>query len=78
VAAARRSDRLAEVQSEASEGKVRPLAADMRTPASCRRMVAEAIDLLGGLDVLVNNALAGFCYYADDEPPVPPLQQYSD
>jgi 3-oxoacyl-[acyl-carrier protein] reductase len=60
VAAARRSDRLAEVQNEASEGTVRPLAADVRTPASCRRMVAEAIDLLGGLDVLVNNAGVSF------------------
>ena len=32
------------------------LAADLRDPASVRRAVAEAIDLLGGLDVLVNNA----------------------
>jgi 3-oxoacyl-[acyl-carrier protein] reductase len=56
VAAARRSDRLADVQQAAPEGTVKTLTADVSSPEGSRRMVAEAIELLGGLDVLVNNA----------------------
>jgi 3-oxoacyl-[acyl-carrier protein] reductase len=56
AAAARRSDRLVELQREAPEGAVSPLVADVSTPAGSRKMVQDAIELLGGLDVLVNNA----------------------
>src|SRR5579862_4923222 len=56
VAAARRSDRLAEVQRDAPAGAVQPLNVDISSPGDARRMVADAIDMLGGLDVLVNNA----------------------
>jgi NAD(P)-dependent dehydrogenase (short-subunit alcohol dehydrogenase family) len=56
VAAARRSDRLAEVKRDAPEGRIETLIADVSSHAGSRRMVVEAIDLLGGLDVLVNNA----------------------
>jgi 3-oxoacyl-[acyl-carrier protein] reductase len=56
VAVARRPDRLEEVRSEAAGGAVQILMADVSSPAASRRLFAEAIDLLGGLDVLVNNA----------------------
>jgi 3-oxoacyl-[acyl-carrier protein] reductase len=56
AAAARRSDRLAEVRREGPEGAIETLTADVSSHAGSARMVAEAIDLLGGLDVLVNNA----------------------
>src|SRR5947209_1549028 len=56
VAAARNFDRLAEVAREAPEGAVQTLMADVRSHAGSREMVSQAIELLGGLDVLVNNA----------------------
>ena len=56
VAAARDADRLAAVQHDAPEGAVRTLIADVSCRAGSGDMVAESIDLLGGLDFLVNNA----------------------
>lgn len=50
VGAARRSDRLAEVKRDAPESRIETLTADVSSHAGSRRMVAEAIDLLGGLD----------------------------
>jgi len=56
VACARRADRLDSVAAAAPQGRVRPLVVDLSQPDEARRMVAESIELLGGLDVLVNNA----------------------
>jgi NAD(P)-dependent dehydrogenase (short-subunit alcohol dehydrogenase family) len=56
VAAARRSDRLAEVSAAAPAGSVQSLTVDVSVPDRSRQMVSDAIDLLGGLDILVNNA----------------------
>jgi NAD(P)-dependent dehydrogenase (short-subunit alcohol dehydrogenase family) len=56
VAAARRPERLAEVQRQAPEGLVEAVSADVSSPTGSRRMVEQAIELLGGLDILINNA----------------------
>lgn len=56
VAAARRSRQLDGLASEAPEGSITALTADVGTPAGSRQMVRDAIELLGGLDTLVNNA----------------------
>jgi NAD(P)-dependent dehydrogenase (short-subunit alcohol dehydrogenase family) len=50
--AGRRLDVLNEVATAAA-GPMATIAGDMRDPGSCERVVAEAIDQLGGLDVLV-------------------------
>jgi NAD(P)-dependent dehydrogenase (short-subunit alcohol dehydrogenase family) len=41
---------------------VRPMVADLRTPAACDRVVAEALSAFGRLDILVNNAGLTFTY----------------
>jgi NAD(P)-dependent dehydrogenase (short-subunit alcohol dehydrogenase family) len=56
VAAARRQERLAEVAHAAPADSILPLVADVSRPEQSQRMVSDAIELLGGLDVLVNNA----------------------
>lgn len=56
VASGRRADRLAEVQRTAPADSVLPLVADVSRAQESRQMVSDAIDMLGGLDVLVNNA----------------------
>jgi 3-oxoacyl-[acyl-carrier protein] reductase len=43
-------------------GQVRPLVADLRTPAECDRIVAEAATHCGPIDILVNNAGLTFTY----------------
>jgi 3-oxoacyl-[acyl-carrier protein] reductase len=53
VASGRRDSALRALETGAS---VHTLVADVRDPERCRQMVREAIDMLGGLDVLVNNA----------------------
>jgi NAD(P)-dependent dehydrogenase (short-subunit alcohol dehydrogenase family) len=60
VAAGRDAGRLAEVQREAPAGAVETLVADVSTASGSRRMVADAIELLGGLDALINNAGVSF------------------
>jgi NAD(P)-dependent dehydrogenase (short-subunit alcohol dehydrogenase family) len=50
--AARRRDRLDGAVAEAGANAV-PLVCDVRDPADCERVVAEAVDALGGLDGLV-------------------------
>ena len=60
IAAARSAERLAEVASEAPEGRIEPLRADVSEPNEAREMVEEAVVRLGGLDTLVN--CAGIAY----------------
>jgi 3-oxoacyl-[acyl-carrier protein] reductase len=45
---------------------VRPMVADLRLPASCDRVMAEAISTFGRLDILVNNAGLTFTYIDPD------------
>lgn len=61
VAAAGRSRESAEKAAAvlATKGEVLPLAADLRDPQACEKLVAEAAAWGGGLDVLVNNAGLG-------------------
>lgn len=61
AAAARRSDRLAELARACAglPGRVVPLALDVGSVAAVELGVPEAARLLGGLDVLVNNAGVG-------------------
>src|SRR5579864_8351969 len=56
VAAGRSRERLAEVAAAAPEGSVSTMIADVSTASGSREMVSAAIELLGGLDALVNNA----------------------
>jgi meso-butanediol dehydrogenase/(S,S)-butanediol dehydrogenase/diacetyl reductase len=57
VAAGRSGERLAEVRASASEPvRVRPLVVDLAETGAGRRAVAETLEILGGLDVVVNNA----------------------
>jgi 3-oxoacyl-[acyl-carrier protein] reductase len=56
VAAGRSPERLAEVQAAAPDGRVETVLADVATADGSRRMAADAIERLGGLDALVNNA----------------------
>jgi NADP-dependent 3-hydroxy acid dehydrogenase YdfG len=58
VIAARRVARLKALEERLVEGgaKVLPVELDVTDEAACRAAVARAVDVLGGLDVLVNNA----------------------
>lgn len=61
AAAARRTERLQDLarECEGLPGRVVPLALDVSSVAAIEAGVAEAASLLGGLDVLVNNAGVG-------------------
>ncbi len=67
VAAARREGALAELARE-SGGSIHPVAMDVTDPASVRDGVARAVDALGGLDGLVNNAGTAWGGLARDMP----------
>ena len=67
VAAARRTDRLMDLAGELGERLV-PMTCDVLKDADCERLIADAIDLDGHLDVLVNNAGIGAPMAAEDEP----------
>ena len=56
VASGRREQRLAELRRAAPAGTVLPLVADISRAEEARRIVSDAIGMVGGLDVLVNNA----------------------
>ena len=61
VPAARRADRLKELADElaVAGAEVLPVVADVSRPEDCRRIVADAVDAFGTVDVLVNNAGVG-------------------
>jgi len=50
------ADRLAAELDAVRPGSAQVVAGDLRDPATCERVAAEAVDALGRLDVLVNNA----------------------
>jgi len=58
LAVARRRDRLRSLAADLpdAEGSLRTMAADVTSPADCEAIAATAVELLGGIDVLVNNA----------------------
>lgn len=63
VAAAHIAEDLETLAAEdAGPGRLVPVLADIRDAADCRRIVAAALDELGGLDLLVNNAGLTFTY----------------
>jgi NAD(P)-dependent dehydrogenase (short-subunit alcohol dehydrogenase family) len=71
VVAARRADRLKETaqQVEALGRRCLAVTADVSDPEDCTRIVTEAVDTLGKVDVLVNNAGIGTAYPATRENP---------
>ncbi len=46
--------------------QVRPMVADIRSPAACDAVVAEAVSAFGRIDILVNNAGLTFTYIDPD------------
>ncbi|MBV8576953.1 MAG: SDR family NAD(P)-dependent oxidoreductase, partial [Acetobacteraceae bacterium] len=47
---------VAEAAAARPKGQILPLAADLRRPADCDRVVAMAVSRFGGVHILVNNA----------------------
>jgi NAD(P)-dependent dehydrogenase (short-subunit alcohol dehydrogenase family) len=66
-AAARRADRLKELADELGD-RVIPVTCDVSVDSDCERLVAQAIEHDGHLDVLVNNAGIGSPSPAEHEP----------
>lgn len=76
ITAARNPGELEEVVRAASAlngGKVVPCVADVTSPDDCRRVVANALDVFGGLHILVNNAGRGMKFISESflEKPAP-------
>lgn len=69
VVGARRRERLEALAAELAPAPVFPLDLDVADPDSCARFVAEGLRLLGGVDVLVNNAGVGQWMAVRDTPP---------
>jgi NAD(P)-dependent dehydrogenase (short-subunit alcohol dehydrogenase family) len=71
VVAARRTDRLKETAQavEALGRRCHAVTADVSLPEDCTRIVTEAVDTLGKVDVLVNNAGIGTAFPATRETP---------
>jgi 3-oxoacyl-[acyl-carrier protein] reductase len=61
ISAARTGAELEQVtaESDAVPGSIHPVVADVTVPADVERLVARALELSGGIDVLVNNAARG-------------------
>jgi len=56
VIAARREDRLLELQKKLKPGKMLPVKTDVTNPDDCRLLIDKAIEKFGQIDVLINNA----------------------
>ncbi len=71
VLAARRADRLKDTAAVVEEQGRRALVAvcDVARPEDCRQVAGRAVEELGGLDVLVNNAGIGTAFPASRETP---------
>jgi NAD(P)-dependent dehydrogenase (short-subunit alcohol dehydrogenase family) len=71
VVAARRADRLKETAQavEALGRRCLAVTADVSLPEDCTRIVSEAVETLGKVDVLVNNAGIGTAFPATRESP---------
>jgi hypothetical protein len=66
--AARRVERLDDLADELGRERVHVVPCDVAVDADCERLVAEAVERFGRLDVLVNNAGVGGPMPAEDEP----------
>src|ERR1035441_1606443 len=62
VTAARESEEIERVASEAPDGAVAPFLADVTKEEDCARVVRETLKRFGKLDVLINNAGRGMKY----------------
>ena len=51
-----------DVEAMTGVANVRPMVADLRAPAACDQVVAEALSAFGRIDILVNNAGLTFTY----------------
>ncbi len=67
VAAARRTDRIEGLRDELGERLV-PVTCDVSVDSDCERLVHDALEIEGHIDVLVNNAGIGTPSPAEDEP----------
>lgn len=56
VATARSEDQLASLAADVGSDRIHPVAVDVTAPEAPERLVTTALDVFGGLDVLVNNA----------------------
>jgi len=69
LATARRLDRLQELAAELPPGRVHVLAGDLLDPDFRERLWQQAVELPGGLDLLINNAGSGhYAEFADQDP----------
>lgn len=68
VVAARRRDRLTSLASELGENRVLAVGADITVEEDRERLVADALERFGCIDVLINNAGTGKPIPAEDEP----------
>ena len=69
LATARRLDRLEELAAELPPGRVQVLAGDLGDTGFREQLWQQALDLPGGLDLLINNAGAGhYAEFAEQDP----------
>jgi NAD(P)-dependent dehydrogenase (short-subunit alcohol dehydrogenase family) len=61
-----------EAEAKGLKGRVRGVVADIRDPAACEKIVADAVSAFGGLDVLVNNAGVGMLLVSETFNRIPP------
>jgi len=56
VIAARRNDRLNELQKRYKDVNILPVRTDVTVESDCKRLISEAVERFGRIDVLINNA----------------------